>query len=314
MHPGAGVRFSKTFIAIAGSLLAGALNAQAPTGAEPRSPSLPRLEQPVIDGLLEQSYITAPGAIIGDMPRLLFEANLAPPFYITAGNRLLIVGTPKVVLRMLRERSLPVRTPSYMPRVSAFLRVFSNQFLTATISHHSNGQDDETLLPNGDLNVRTGNFSTSFIEGGIQGAFRSTAPGRLLGYRASVEYHPARWTNEDIRALYPPRRIRLGLDEIMPLGGAKNGMLGEELQVTVDLTWYLGGEVPSARFGPDRMGGWYTLSFRPAWLRELTLFLNAYVGPDYYNIHFLERLHVLRVGLGTRRSSQPSGPVLRTPS
>jgi hypothetical protein len=56
------------------------------------------------------------------------------------------------------------------------------------------------------------------------------------------------------------------------------------------------------------------VSLRPSWLRELTLFLNAYAGPDYYNIHFLERLNVVRIGIGTRRSEVPFGPVLRTPS
>jgi hypothetical protein len=62
------------------------------------------------------------------------------------------------------------------------------------------------------------------------------------------------------------------------------------------------------------MGGWYSLSLRPVWLRELTLFANAYSGPDYYNIHFLERLNVIRFGVGSRRASPPFGPVLRTPS
>jgi len=273
-----------------------------------------RLSQPIIDGLLEQSYIIAPSRIGGEVPNLLFEANLAPPFYITAGNRLLLVGTPKVVMRMLRTSSLPVRTPSYMPRLSAFLLLFGDQFLTATISHHSNGQEVSTFLADGSLNVRTGNFSTNFVEGGIQGAVRSAPSERVFGYRASFEHHPRSWTDVDIRDLYPPQRVRVGLDEILPFRRGMGAALGSEVQFTIDLTWYIGGEVPSARAGLDRLGGWYSVSLRPAWLRELTLFLNAYAGPDYYNIHFLERLNVVRVGIGTRRSTVPFGPVLRMPS
>ena len=306
----------RTLVAIAFAVIValplGTLSSQEPERRE--QPSAPRFSQAVVEGLLEQSYITAPGRLAGDIPNLLFEANVAPPFYITAANRLVLVGTPKVLMRMLREKSLPVRTPSYMPRLSAYLRLYSNQFIIATVAHHSNGQEDPTKLPNGDLNLKSGNFSTSYVEGGIQGAFLRSPTGRVFGYRATYEYHPDRWTNADIRGLYPPRRIRFGLDEIVPFGPNVNQMLGEELQLTIDLTWYMGGQVPKSSFGPARMGGWYTLSLRPSWLRELTLFLNAYVGPDYYNIHFLERLNVLRIGLGTRRSSQPFGPVLRTPS
>jgi hypothetical protein len=274
----------------------------------------PTMAPEVIDGLLEQSYITFFGGIAGNGPNLIFEGNIAPPFYITAANRLLIVGTPKVVLRMLDTSSRPVRTPSYMPKLAVFLRLFGNQFLTVSATHHSNGQEGSTFNADGTLNLRTGNFSTTYVEGALQGAVvPRAASGTIFGYRLGYEYHPTEWTDIDLRGIYPPRRVRASFEQIFQVSTGMVRLLGGEIRLTEDLTWYAGGEVPRTRYGPSRMGGWYSVSFKPSWLDELTLFMNGYVGPDYYNIHFLERLSVLRIGIGTRRRSAPVGPAIRTP-
>jgi hypothetical protein len=288
--------------------------AAARTGGSParQGQSLP---QSLIDGLLEQSYVTFFSGIAGNGPDLIFEGNIAPAFYVSAANRLLVVGTPKVVLRMLDAPSFPVRTPSYMPRLAIFLRLLGNQFLTVSASHYSNGQEDSTFLADGSLNLRSGNFRTNFVEGGLQGAIAANqTSGSVLGYRLAFEYHPSDWMDDDIRNLYPPRRLHVGLEQLFQVHRGIARLLGAEMRFTEDVTWYMGGVVPDARRGPSRLGGWYSVSFKPSWLQELTIFINAYVGPDYYNIHFLERLSVLRIGLGTRRSAPTLGPAIRAPS
>ena len=71
-----------------------------------------------------ESYITFP-TDIGNIEPLWFEANLNPNFYIrtSKNSRLIGVLTPQVIIRMYQEESFPVRTPSYMPQLTAYYRL-----------------------------------------------------------------------------------------------------------------------------------------------------------------------------------------------
>ncbi|PYP22798.1 MAG: hypothetical protein DMD55_18690, partial [Gemmatimonadetes bacterium] len=95
---------------------------------------------------LETSYITVLGGG-GNIEKLFFEADVAPHF--SAGwSRWALVVTSKIVLRMRNDstHSAPIRTPSYMPRIAAYwwgpFRGGNDhgEFVSFTISHHSNGQ------------------------------------------------------------------------------------------------------------------------------------------------------------------------------
>lgn len=46
----------------------------------------------------------------------------------------------------------------------------------------------------------------------------------------------------------------------------------------------------------------YTLSFTPAFLRDIDVFIQYYYGQDYYNIHFDKQLSVIRIGISSKSS------------
>jgi hypothetical protein len=79
--------------------------------------------------------------------------------------------TMKIPLRMYMEYSMPVKTPSFMPRLTYYfwfkrLNDPSDNLLYFSImlSHHSNAQKGNFYNDDGTLNVETGNFSTNYLE------------------------------------------------------------------------------------------------------------------------------------------------------
>jgi len=108
-----------------------------------------------------ESYITFP-ADIGNIEPLWFEANLNPNFYIRTNKdaRLIGVLTPQITIRMYQEESFPVRTPSYMPQMTAYYLINKKSKVNTLtgffkLAHHSNGQDGDFYLENGDINTKT---------------------------------------------------------------------------------------------------------------------------------------------------------------
>ncbi len=119
------------------------------------------------------SYITAP-TDIGNIEPLWFEGNLIPNFYIRVSkdSRLMGVLTPQIIIRMYQEESYPVRTPSYMPQITVYYLLSSKTevnslSLFGRFAHHSNGQDGDFYLDNGDINLISGNFTTNYYEFGF---------------------------------------------------------------------------------------------------------------------------------------------------
>ena len=122
---------------------------------------------------------------------LFYEANIAPSFYISLNRRFAVVLTPKVILRQFAEGSWPVKTPSYMPRVTFYrwwTRGENAEFLALMFSHHSNGQGGGHRSPaTGRFNHENGNFSTNFLDLTWQRSVR--VRGVETTVRGSVEWH-----------------------------------------------------------------------------------------------------------------------------
>ena len=119
------------------------------------------------------SYVTFP-TDIGNIEPLWFEVNIVPNFYLreSKNSRLMAVLTPQIILRMYQERSYPVRTPSYIPQVTLYYMLNGGEdgtkfSLFGRYAHHSNGQDGDFFLENGEVNVKSGDFSTNYLESGL---------------------------------------------------------------------------------------------------------------------------------------------------
>lgn len=270
----------------------------------------------------EVGYITFLDGI-GNLEPLWFEAKMVPNYLIRIreDSRTGAVLTPKVIIRMYREDSEPVSTPSYMPQITLYhqMKNFnplkSNIFyLFGRVVHHSNGQDGDFYNDDGSINTRDGTFSTNYIEVGFFFAkLFSLHPNATEFFRSSIEYHPKdmqdkvlndkygniRWHN-DIKIFKFTKEtfnsIFSGNGNMQ--GSSENQKARPYFRAVINTTFIFGEmeDVDVLDFS-KRFGGSITLSYNPKYLEDVRLFVQYYYGQDYYNIHFENTLSELRIGL-----------------
>ena len=193
------------------------------------------------------------GSVLSDTPerRNLLEADIFPHFVLGFASRCrrsnsswyalvpCISVTPAIRLRMLNAVSVPIESPSYMPRLNIQWPVYYGDddddtfSVTFQAGHHSNGQGDNNCLfksadgPEAggciDESVQSdglpelfkaepdGNFSLNYLKFTVDFAtyrfFRGQGSGLTLGY----EHSDKEWMHAPMRGLYPSRRFHLAL-------------------------------------------------------------------------------------------------------
>jgi hypothetical protein len=275
-----------------------------PAQQQPAEPASDAEEQPppelsmsdAVRANLEPSYVVYPIGLSGLDP-LFFEANIAPHFVLSRPAwPLALVLTPKILLRMFRERSEPVKTPSYMPRLSLFvwftpkLTGKPELYSSLTISHHSNGQTGSFFADDGSNNHDTGDFSTNFFDLSL---YVTGHTRRLFGWSAlSLEWHPDFNQSPELRGRYGLVRLHLAsavLSEL-PLHGA----------LSARLSAILDGLQRSSRHDAVRVLERFPFSLRYAFAMpgvDLGFYVAYFFGHDYYNIWFDRLVNVLQVGI-----------------
>ena len=103
----------------------------------------------------------------GENTLLVADINPNLVLFSSKKSRMFFAFSPRVHLRLLSGFKSPVRSPSYMPGGSLFMRVNSDathpKFLSLSYTHHSNGERGETLNPTtNDFNREDGKFTTNF--------------------------------------------------------------------------------------------------------------------------------------------------------
>jgi len=268
--------------------------------------AVPVIELSAISQINEgNSYVTFP-TDIGNIEDLWFEANVNPEFYLrqSKNSRLMGVIVPQIILRMYQEESYPVWTPSYMPHVAAYYRL-SNQVgkntftLFGKIVHHSNGQDGDFYLENGEINVKSGDFSTNYFEAGlIKTRFKERFNAHQF-FKTSLEIHLdglpdkkveerfglVRWHNAFSVFKLPEKR------RFNDYNKASFSLKGEVALLMDDwdfnnLSW-------------NSLNLKLTAFYHPTFLEEIGFFVQLYSGMDYYNIYFTHHLEIVRFGLMT---------------
>lgn len=268
-----------------------------------------------IDASHETSYITILGGA-GNIEPLMFEASIIPYYMLrlNQNTRWAMEISTKIIIRMYNERSLPIRTPSYMPRATLYLNVgrldskMKKQFFFVSWCHHSNGQngifaDSITHA----INTYDGDFSTNFIEAGPFFSRVPTNKGFVTDYlKLSVTYNYKQ--AEEIKGEYGIFRINHEMQSIITLPKAlrrfdveTNSLSGRKhssLRLTVKNSLIIGKMAEAKTWDLyNRITTSWTLAFRPALLADVTFFAQYYYGQDYYNIWFARNLSVFRIGI-----------------
>ena len=255
------------------------------------------------------SYITFP-ADIGNIEPLWFEANINPSFYLRHSKsfRLMAVITPQIIIRMYQEPSYPVRTPSYIPQVTLYY-LFSgrnnakNLSLFGRLAHHSNGQDGPFSLENGEINVKSGDFSTNFFELGIIKTHYNKRFHAYQFFKTSFEVHPVSWSKDELKGIYSTVRWHnaFSIFKLPARGTPENKEKKARISLKGELTWMFGELNNWDWYSLNRVNLKFTFYYHPKFLEDVGLFIQYYHGFDYYNNYFHHQLDVLRFGIMTEK-------------
>ena len=253
-----------------------------------------------------ESYITFP-TDIGNIEPLWFEAGINPDFFIRTNKdaRLIGVLTPEVIIRMYQEESFPVRTPSYMPQLTAYYRFgdktnvksFSAFF---KLAHHSNGQDQDFYTENGEINTKSGNFSTNYMELGFIKTHFNSKFNAVQFFSTSFQIHSEELTADELLGLYSLYRWN-SIFSVFKLPKDKNDNKKASISLKGKSTWMFGDVNDWDFISLDRLNLSFVFYYHPKFLQDIGFFAQIYHGMDYYNIYFNHQITVLRFGIMTEK-------------
>jgi len=236
---------------------------------------------------------------------ILFEGQLAPSFFVRLGNKsnFGVALTPKVVLRMYQQPSFPVKTPSYNPSLMVYERLnftffhlkmfkwFKTEkhvnFLTYKIAHLSNGQDGRYFTDSAGtvINLKDGNFATNYVE--IAYSWSSIDSGKVgrayINGRIAYERHLELGREIGLHNTYYYNKFSL-----------ENKLIySNKFKASITYSLMTGTKQFGVRHSVDLF-----LSYRlfPK-NSDFSLFIRGYVGPDYYNIFYVNNIRAVTVGI-----------------
>jgi len=249
------------------------------------------------------SYITFP-TDIGNVEPLWFEANLIPNFQIrkNKNSRLMGVLTPQIIIRMYREYSYPVKTPSFMPQVTMYYKLCKNRKNSTAfvrLAHHSNGQNENFYSEENVINLNSGDFSTNYIELGLIRAFFNENLNATQFFKSSFKKILIEDVNE-LNGLYSQVRWKNSFS-VFKIRQNEITKLKKKAGFSLKLdTEFMFGDIYSwSDKNIDRVNVGFTAFYTPKFFEDIGFFINFYHGQDYYNIYFNHQLNIIRFGIMT---------------
>ncbi len=249
------------------------------------------------------SYITFP-TDIGNIEPLWFEANLIPNFHIRTNkdSRLMGVLTPQIMIRMYREYSFPVKTPSYMPQVTMYYKLCKerkNSTVFLRLGHHSNGQSDDFYSENGKINLESGDFSTNYTEVGLIRTFFNKNLNATQFFRTSFRKDFFEGSNE-LNGIYSKFRWKNSFSVFkIRQKETKNLKKKAGFSLKAEAELMFGDIYTWSNKNTDRLNIGLTAFYTPKFFEDIGFFINFYHGQDYYNIYFNHQINVIRFGIMT---------------
>lgn len=249
----------------------------------------------------------------GNLEPLIFEAQLAHTFFMFARKKNWTLRfSPHILVRMQDKKSYPIDNPSFKfplffhHKLGDASEGFLGQpFLSAGLTHHSNGQAGKFVNPDGSLNLENGSFATNYVTLGL-GSYRhsNTEQASLRVYKLYLERHLT-WLRTETEA---PEELknRYGLTRLMGQFVAKNfagstaSRFLQQSGIRLKAGWIFG---TLERRPVDDPAKRLLFSLRylysTAWMKSIAVFADFYYGQDYYNMRFQRNLEVFRIGISS---------------
>lgn len=216
------------------------------------------------------------------------------------------VLTPQIIIRMFQEESFPVRTPSYLPQITFYYLLANkdNSRFQKTISlkfvHHSNGQAGSFFLPNGNINLLTGNFATNYLVAGFTLNKKNREFNAWQFFKVSFRYSPQSWSIDELTDRYSNYRLKLDWNFYrLPLRNDRRDGSIPSLSIKGTIEFELDPTKQYSTNYTNKISSRLRISYHPGFTEEVAFFTEAYLGRDYYNIYMNNYISVIRFGLMT---------------
>ncbi len=201
---------------------------------------------------------------------------------------------------MYNEYSYPVRTPSYIPQMTAYYLVGNRkqkELLTiyGRLAHHSNGQDDPLILPDGQVNYKSGDFATNYFEmGSIITSFNKNT-NAVIFFKLSFEYHPENSVHRLLKGRFSRHLINLGFFAFK----LPKKQIVDKANFSLDFktTILMGDMGQISTFSWERLQTSLTFSYFPKFVEDFGLFIEFYHGKYYYNVYYDKTRNIIRFGI-----------------
>lgn len=269
------------------------------------------------------SYVTF-GEGFGNLEPLLFEARIASSFFINGKKRQWALQfSPHILMRMKREKSLPVENPSFQAALlfhhrlgfwnKLFLKklLYPEAYVSLGLHHHSNGQAEPFFNDDGSINLEDGSFSTNFATAALT-LYQADRWNGQPGYSLLEIYYERHlsWLDYEnvpfpraLEGLYGLNRLKLkysnlDLSRKKAEGQPAPSKFLANSRIMTEAGWIFG-QMQQADEGDyrERLIFSFKYLYYPQWLNEIAFFAQFYRGQDYYNIRFERTLSVFRIGL-----------------
>lgn len=279
----------------------------------------------LIEMNMEPSYISLFPLNVSDPDNIsnneIFETDINLPINLfglhpSKNYNQYLIFVAKMSLRMYKEYSSPIKTPSIMPRgiyyfwwnslnrtLSPYIDFLYFSFM---ISHYSNGQSAGFYTSDGKVNTSSGNFSTNFAELSM-----SIITLENLWINMAYQAHLKSTNREDeLSGQYETSKVILS---------ARKFFFSYSLQVFGSVSYVTTGrdyiQSPEAAtvYHPAIEGvrariqdnfhyqvqvHWRIPCFwRLCFQDDISLFARYDYGYDYYNIHFQEKINTIQFGI-----------------
>ncbi|MBP6732118.1 MAG: hypothetical protein KA149_08665 [Chitinophagales bacterium] len=272
------------------------------------------------------TWMTLPYTEVGGPRYYLLTGMLQPYFMVLAAkwSPVAIAIEPRVGVRIMTGTSSPVRTPSFNPGMTMYYRLWNDTthlfYLSASLFHHSNGQDGPTLDPKDSteprkMNTYNGSFATNYWAAGLN--YSQTITRRKLSYnmngRVEVEHHIF-GIDEGLKGRFGNVRLNLKFTAIalgknterIKIGRRLRAILREDdlvemFRLTFGATFILDKFTgPESNMLYRRMNVEIKAMYRiPGSPNVSVLLAGGYYGQDPYNIYLQDHYGYFRVGLAT---------------
>ncbi len=275
-----------------------------------------------------QLSYTSPLGEIGAPSDYVLNGRLTTTYMILAPRSLpvAISVNPDFTVRVRNDKSAGVRTPSFRFGGSLYLRLSPNadryRYAELSFTHHSNGQDGDALLPDGNFNTLTGNFSTNYITAAYRfGSFtgKQSPKGVYYSYnhKTAIEFHKGFNYESALSGKYGFTRLNYDFSfrVYQVYTGGKNGWkkVGFDESVTKSKlekeTWRFDGQFSYAinqltnynLLAPKkRLNIEASVNYSLPFMQNVFIMASfGYYGEDPYNIYFQDKYAYMRFGLSS---------------